>query len=115
MQVGTTIPVPNGVANIVTRAELPASHAWKKALQYKYKGHRYYELVEQTLDNDFDFHYAVLKDSAGIVRAIQPIFFVRQNLVEGVPAKLRAIVDLIRKKFPRFLTMRVLMVGCAAG
>src|SRR5712692_618628 len=27
----------------------------------------------------------------------------------------RKIVDLIRKKFPRFLTMRVLMVGCAAG
>src|SRR6185503_18767747 len=27
----------------------------------------------------------------------------------------RAIVDLVRKKFPRFLTMRVLMIGCAAG
>ena len=115
MQVGTTIPVPNGVAKIVTRAELQDSQAWKKAFQDKYKDHRYYELVEQTLDNDFDFHYAVLEDSAGTIRAIQPIFFVRQNLVEGVPGKLRAIVDLVRKKFPRFLTMRVLMVGCAAG
>jgi predicted N-acyltransferase len=27
----------------------------------------------------------------------------------------RRIVDLVRKQFPRFLTMRVLMVGCAAG
>src|SRR5207245_4127292 len=27
----------------------------------------------------------------------------------------RKIVDLVRKQFPRFLTMRVLMVGCAAG
>jgi predicted N-acyltransferase len=115
MQVGTTIPVPNGVAKIVTRAELQDSQAWKKAFQDKYKDHRYYELVEQTLENDFDFHYAVLEDSAGTVRAIQPIFFVRQNLVEGVPGKLRTIVDLVRKKFPRFLTMRVLMVGCAAG
>src|SRR5438067_2272943 len=33
----------------------------------------------------------------------------------GVPGKTRAIVDLICKKFPRFLTMGVLMVGCAAG
>ena len=115
MQVGTTIPVPNGVAKIVTRAELQDSQAWKRAFQDKYKDHRYYELVEQTLDNDFDFHYAVLEDSAGTVRAIQPIFFVRQNLVEGVPGKLRAMVDLVRKEFPRFLTMRVLMVGCAAG
>jgi predicted N-acyltransferase len=115
MQVGTTIPVPNGVAKIVTRAELQDSQAWKKAFQDKYKDHRYYELIEQTLHNDFDFRYAVLEDSSGKVRAIQPLFFVRQNLVEGVPGKLRAIVDLVRKKFPRFLTMRVLMVGCAAG
>ena len=50
-----------------------------------------------------------------MVRAIQPVFFVRQNLVEGVPGKIRSIVDGIRKVFPRFLTMRVLMVGCAAG
>jgi hypothetical protein len=49
------------------------------------------------------------------VRAIQPVFFVRQNLVEGVPGKIRSIVDRIRRIFPRFLTMRVLMVGCAAG
>jgi predicted N-acyltransferase len=115
MQVGTTIPVPNGVARIVTRAELHGRDSWKQAFKDKCKDHRYYELVEQTLDNDFDFHYAVLEDSAGTVRAIQPIFFVRQNLVEGVPGKLRAMVDLVRKKFPRFLTMRVLMVGCAAG
>jgi predicted N-acyltransferase len=115
MQVSTAIPVPNGVARIVTRAELQDRDAWKQAFQDKYKDHRYYELIEQTLDNDFDFHYAVLEDSSGTVRAIQPIFFVRQNLVEGVPGKLRVIVDLVRKKFPRFLTMRVLMVGCAAG
>jgi predicted N-acyltransferase len=49
------------------------------------------------------------------VRAIQPLFFVRQNLVEGVRGKTRSIVEGIRKVFPRFLTMRVLMVGCGAG
>jgi len=43
------------------------------------------------------------------------VFFVRQNLVEGVPGKIRSIVDVVRKILPRFLTMRVLMVGCAAG
>src|SRR5207244_5513606 len=48
-------------------------------------------------------------------RAIQPVFFVRQNLVEGVPGKIGSIVDRVRKIFPRFLTMRALMVGCAAG
>jgi len=55
------------------------------------------------------------KSSKTQQRAIQPVFFVRQNLVEGVPGKVRSIVDEVRKIFPRFLTMRVLMVGCAAG
>ena len=64
---------------------------------------------------DFEHYYLLIEDEAGNVRAVQPVFFVRQNLVEGVPGKIRSVVDLIRKIFPRFLTMRVLMVGCGAG
>jgi predicted N-acyltransferase len=115
MQVRTIIPVPNGVAKIVTGADLPSHDGWRQAFQGHYKDHRYYEMLEGTLDNDFEFHYVMLEDSAGVVRAAQPVFFVRQNLVEGVPGKIRTVVDLVRRKFPRFLTMRVLMVGCAAG
>lgn len=115
MQAGTTIPIPNGTATVLTRAQLQDCAEWQQTFRDEYKDHRYYELIEQTLDNDFDFRYAVLEDSSGKVRAIQPLFFVRQNLVEGIPGRLRAVVDLVRKKFPRFLTMRVLMVGCAAG
>src|SRR5207245_6051680 len=33
----------------------------------------------------------------------------------GFRGKVRSIVGTIRKMFPRFLTMRVLMVGCGAG
>jgi predicted N-acyltransferase len=57
----------------------------------------------------------LLEDDSGGVRAIQPVFFLRQNLVEGVPGKIRSLIELARKIFPRFLTMRVLMAGCAAG
>src|SRR6202030_2518352 len=89
--------------------------AWKRAFPDKCKDHRYYELIEATLANDFEYHYAQLEDTAGNIRAIQPIFFVRQNLIEGMRGAFRRIVDLVRKTFPRFLTMRVLMVGCAAG
>lgn len=49
------------------------------------------------------------------MRAIQPLFFVRQNLTEGIAGPVRNTVDRIRQKFPRFLTLRTLMVGCAAG
>ncbi len=88
---------------------------WKRALQNKCKDHRYYEIVQETLQCGFEHHYLLIEDHAGQVRAIQPVFFVRQNLVEGVRGKVRSIVGTIRKMFPRFLTMRVLMVGCGAG
>ena len=110
------IPIPQGIVTVVTRNELRNSHAWKRAFQDKCKDRRYYEIVEDTLlQNDFEHHYLLLEDNSGQRRAIQPVFFVRQNLVEGVPGKVRSIVDEVRKIFPRFLTMRVLMVGCAAG
>lgn len=116
MPPGNTIPLPQGVAKLVTLAELKNCDAWERAFQSKCKDHRYYEIVEETLlENDFEHHYLRLEDSSGNVRAIQPVFLVRQNLVEGVPGKVRSVVDGIRKIFPRFLTMRVLMVGCGAG
>ncbi len=115
MQRGEPISFAQGVAKVVTRAELQNCGTWKRAFQNRCHDHRYYEIVEQTLQNDFEHHYLVLEDPSRNVRAVQPVFFVRQNLVEGVPGKIRSVVETIRKIFPRFLTMRVLMVGCAAG
>ena len=116
MPSGDAVPFPQGVAKVVGLAELKNCDAWKRAFQNKCQDHRYYEIVEETLlENDFEHHYLRLEDNSGNVRAIQPVFFVRQNLVEGLPGKVRSVVDGIRKIFPRFLTMRVLMVGCGAG
>ncbi len=115
MSVSITVPIPNGFAKIVSLTELQNCDAWKRALRSKCKDHRYYEIVDETLEGNFEHHYLVLEDSSGNVRGVQPVFFVRQNLVEGVPGKIRSVVDFVRKTFPRFLIMRVLMVGCAAG
>src|SRR3982074_2131552 len=109
------VPFAQGTARILTLSGVRNLEAWKRAFQNKCKDHRYYELIDETLANDFEYRYALLEDRSGNVRAIQPIFFARQNLIEGVRGAFRRIVDLVRKRFPRFLTMRVLMVGCAAG
>jgi predicted N-acyltransferase len=109
------IPLPQGVARVVSLSELRNCDAWTRAFQQQCKDHRYYEIVDQTLESGFEHHYLVLEDDSGKVRAIQPVFFVRQNLLEGVRGRIRSAVDLIRKSFPHFLTMRILMVGCAAG
>src|SRR5881394_3981767 len=112
---GNTIPSPQGVAKVVTFAELQNYDAWQRAFRNKCKDHRYYEIVDETLNGNFEHHYLILEDDSGNVRGVQPVFFVRQNLIEGVRGMVRSVVDRVRKTFPRFLTMRVLMVGCAAG
>ena len=114
MEAGSAISFPGGVGRIVSGATLQESVAWREAFAGKAKDHRFYEIVEETLESGFEHHYLVLEDDAGVIRGIQPLFFVQQNIVEGVPA-IRAAVDLIRRRFPRFLTMRMLMAGCAAG
>ena len=115
MPPGSSIVTSPGLAKVLTLAQLQTCEAWKRALQNKCKDHRYYEIVEETLQDSFEYHHLLVEDDSGNARAIQPVFFVRQNLVEGLPGKISSIVDRVRKIFPRFLTMRVLMVGCAAG
>ncbi|CAN5286341.1 hypothetical protein BH20VER2_BH20VER2_16050 [soil metagenome] len=115
MEGGRSIAFRGGTAHFVVGAEgLKQRDGWTAAFARTCKDHRFYEIIEQTLDSGFEHHYALLEDDAGEVLAIQPLFFVQQNLVEGVPA-LRAPVEAVRRHYRRFLTMRILMVGCAAG
>lgn len=108
------IPFANGVAQVLSRAQLANHEPWARAFEGKAKDHRFYEIVADTLGSNFEHHYLALEDRSGTMRAIQPVFFVQQNLVEGIPA-LRGAVEKVRRRFPRFLTMRLLMVGNAAG
>src|SRR5260370_22513445 len=105
-----TISFPQGIAKIVTGAELLSCDAWPRAFRDKYKDHRFYEIIQQTLAQDFEYRYLLMEDESGEVPAIQPVFFVRQNLVDVVPGKVRSMVYLVPKQFPCFLTMRVLSV-----
>src|SRR4051812_18056035 len=114
MSVPLIIPFTNGTARVLTRADLAQYEPWTRAFAGKTKDHRFYELVADTLGPNFEHHYLLLEDRAGKVRGIQPVFFVQQNLVEGIPA-LRGAAEKIRQRFPRFLTMRLLMIGNAAG
>ncbi len=111
----STFSFDGGSASILERDELVQAEVWRNAFHRQCKDHRYYTLIEQTLANDFQHQYLMLRDASGAVRGIQPFFLVRQNLVEGVRGSARRVVEILRKKFPRLLTMRVLMVGCAAG
>src|SRR6202521_1233358 len=77
--------------------------------------HRYYEVVHESLKDQFAHYYLLLKDSAGMTRAIQPFLIVSQDLATGTPAVIRNLLAPIRRRFPGFLKLRMLMVGCSAG
>src|SRR4051794_16630855 len=103
MQLGSIFPVPNGRVRLVSKNDLRDSPAWRAAFETKCKDYRYYEILEETLADGFEHHYLVIEDGDNRIRAVQPLFFLRQNLTEGVAGKVREVIDSIRRKFPRFL------------
>src|SRR6266576_31587 len=69
------VPFAQGTVRFLNASDVRRLDAWNNAFQDKCKDRRYYELIEETLANDFEYRYAVLQDTAGNVRAIQSIFF----------------------------------------
>ena len=104
-----------GDAWVVTSAARIPEELRRTALAGRNKDFRYYALLEETLREQFDYRYFVLHDEASGEWAIQPLFFVNQDLLGGLPKAVRSLFAPIRKLWPRFLTLRMMMIGCAAG
>jgi predicted N-acyltransferase len=100
---------------VVTRQQLARVEAWRNAFANQRKDSRYYEIVEDTIKQDFEYRYFVFEDAAGTVRAVQPFFLLRQDILQGSGERVLRVAGKVRRAFPRFLTMKTLMVGCAAG
>jgi hypothetical protein len=100
---------------VMSRDELVRCSHWTNAFAGKRKDHRFYELVEDTIRQGFDYKYFAIRHEDGEVQAIQPFFILDQDLLAGVNSRVRAIVGSVRRVWPRFLKMRTLMVGCAVG
>jgi len=100
---------------VLARSELAAVEAWRHAFRHLRKDCRYYEIVEDTICPEFSYRYFAIKTKAGQVSAIQPFFVLDQDLLAGAGPRLKAFADAIRRFWPRFLTLRTLMVGCAGG
>jgi hypothetical protein len=99
---------------IATRAELRACPVWRSTFAALRKDHRYYEILEDTVRDRFDYRYLVITDELGETLAVQPFFLIDQDMLEGVAA-LAPIMKALRKLVPRLLMMRTLMLGCTAG
>jgi hypothetical protein len=113
-----SFPFAGGVVHAATRSQIEQNAAWREALGRSFahvrKDARYYQIVEETIDQGFEYGY-LLVEIEGQVRAVQPFFVLNQDLLAGAVAAARRPVEVMRRVFPRLLTLRTLMVGCAAG
>ena len=99
------------MAMIATRGQLGSFSSWREAFSGERKDWRYYEIVNDTLNEPpAEFLYMVSPGGA-----IQPLFVIDQDLLAGSSATMLAIARAVRRVWSRFLKMRTLMVGCAAG
>jgi predicted N-acyltransferase len=101
--------------SVVSRADLFGCAPWTSTFTDQRKDYRYYEILDDTLWDQFEYRYFAIVDSKGQVRAIQPFFLVDQDILEGLGADRIYWISLIRRVYPRFLKLRALMVGCSAG
>jgi hypothetical protein len=104
-----------GTVRVATRGEVEQLPAWRSAFAEVRKDFRYYQIVEDTLPQGFDHGYFVMENPAGEVRAVQPFFLLQQDLLQGAGPGPAKWMGRVRKVWPKALTMRTLMVGCAAG
>ena len=101
--------------SIMSRAELSGCAPWTSTFTDQRKDYRYYEILDDTLKDNFEYRYFAIADHNGRVRAVQPFFLIDQDILEGLGAERSHLISLIRRFYPRFLKLRTLMVGCSAG
>ena len=104
-----------GPVSILDRSEVERLPLWKGAFSHLRKDSRYYEIVEDTICPEFEYRYFAIRDRNGQVGAIQPFFVLDQDILAGSGPKALAFANAVRRIWPRFLKMRTLMAGCAAG
>jgi hypothetical protein len=109
------IALSGGSVEVASRIEATQCEHWVNAFCSEAKDRRYYELVEDTIQKEFDFRYFIVRDCNGEICAIQPFFILDLDLLAGTKTRMGRLTDLIRCLWPRFMRARTLMMGCAAG
>ncbi|MEP6670310.1 MAG: GNAT family N-acetyltransferase [Chthoniobacter sp.] len=104
-----------GPAWVVASVESIPPHLRSAAFASRCRDLRYYEVTETGLPDQFEYRYFVLHDEASGGWAIQPLFFVQQDLLAGLPQSVRSLFNGIRKAWPGFLKLRMMMIGCATS
>lgn len=105
----------HGTARVVASAsEIPAEIR-ARAFEGHAKNFNYIDISARTLAGQFDHRYIVLQNRSTGKAGVQPVFFVHQDILDGLPRGLHSALTWPRKFLPGWLRLRMLMVGCSAG
>ena len=96
---------------VFDRASAIDADLWTECFPPHWKDQRYYRTLEETFSGQFVQRYLVLRGPEGEARAVQPFFFVEQDLTVSLPAWARRALRPLR----RWTRMRLMMVGCIVG
>ncbi|MGA3171665.1 MAG: GNAT family N-acetyltransferase [Chthoniobacteraceae bacterium] len=88
---------------------------WNAAFGTQVRDGRFYQIAEDCLLEQFEFRYLVLRNAETGESTLQPALVVDQDGAAGLPQQARRMVAAVRRVYPGFLRMKLLMVGCAAG
>src|SRR5262249_21762252 len=61
------------------------------------------------------YWYFAIRNHEGKIQAIQPFFILDQDILAGIHRTFGRLIDAIRVRWPRFMFMKTMMVGCVAG
>jgi len=111
---GAPLPIPSGTAYLTDGLSLRGLKEWKRVWTGLRHDSRYYEILDTTIP-PFQYHYLVLEDDAGRVRAVQPLFVSLQDILEGLPERSRRIASLLTRMAPALARFRTLWVGPTVG
>jgi hypothetical protein len=101
--------------DVVSRQELLDCPRWKRAFAAQHKDRRYYEIAEDTLHPEFKYRYFAIRNPAGDIAAIQPFFILDQDILAGIHPRFQPLIGAMRRRWPRFMRMKTMMVGSVAG
>jgi len=113
--VGTAPSCQESRVSVISRLQLRNCRHWQRAFASQHKDRRYYEIVEDTIHPEFDYWYFAIRDRLGDIQAIQPFFILDLDILAGARPQFGRLIDAIRLRWPRFMFMKAMMVGCAAG
>jgi hypothetical protein len=111
---GAPIPTPAGAAYLVGLSDLQGVDAWQRIWNGARHDRRFYEILDGSVP-PFEYHYLVLEDRSGQVRAIQPIFVHDQDILGGIPPQWRRFIRLATAVTPGLSRFRTLWVGPPVG